>query len=314
MSPASRTGDVWPKGARAAIALTLDNMGEAADIERDLWPSDKPIGSHFSVVEVIPKILTLLERYNVNVTYFVEAWNLSVYADTISAIARAGHEIAWHGWQHESWARLDAQAEEENFDRSFGEGGLEGLLRKIEHHPSGGKKVTGGLYRGFRPPGGVIDEARTLKLCGERGLSYISPAAQEAALVKTGHDEDKIAVLPFRWTTVDATYYMDAFGKLRPLKGFPSKDPVPPAELAQKYIEQIDETIETGGFLSLLFHPFLTTSSDRMAAMETVTKYLAEKRDEGAIWLAKCQDIATYLHEHPGTVGEYPTWDRTTWR
>ncbi|KAI8951486.1 carbohydrate esterase family 4 protein [Xylaria longipes] len=299
--------NVWPNGARAAIALTLDNMGEAADLDRGLWPSDKPVGSHFSVVEIIPQILALLEKHDIHVTYFVESWNLSVYPDTIDAIARAGHEIAWHAWRHEAWNKLDETAEQTNFIRSFGDEGLEGYFQR-----NGSSMVD--RYRGFRPPGGLIHGERTLKLCRQYRLDYISPAAEQAAMVKTNFNEDLIAILPFRWTTVDALYYMEAFGKLRKLKGFPSEEPLTPTELTQKYIDQINETIEHGGFLSLLFHPFLTTSSERIDAMETIVKYLARKRDEGVIWLARCRDIAAHLHDHPNTVGEDPVWDMTSWR
>ncbi|RYP40338.1 hypothetical protein DL768_010643 [Monosporascus sp. mg162] len=215
-------------------------MGEAADLDRGLWPSAKPVGSHFSVIEIIPQILALLEKHDIHVTYFVESWNLLVYPDTIDAIARAGHEIAWHAWRHEAWSKLDETAEQTNFIRSFGDEGLE-------------------------------------------GLDYISPAAEQAAMVKSNSNEDLIAILPFRWTTVDALYYMEVFGKLRKLKGFPREEPLTPTELTQKYIDQINETIEHGGFLSLLFHPFLTTSSERIEAMEAIIKYLARKRDEGVV-------------------------------
>ncbi|KAI0184871.1 hypothetical protein EV127DRAFT_442923 [Xylaria flabelliformis] len=296
--------DVWPNGARAAIALTLDNMGEAADLDRGLWSSTEPIGNHFSVVKVIPQILALLEKHDIHVTYFIESWNLSVYPDTVDAIARSGHEIAWHAWRHEAWSELDEPAEQTNFRRSFGDEGLKGYCQR---HRSG----TVDRYRGFRPPGGLIHGERTLKLCRQYHLDYISPAAEQAAMVKTSPNEDLIAILPFRWTTVDALYYMKTFGKLRKLKGFPSEKPLTTTELMQKYIDQINETIEHGGFLSLLFHPFLTTSSERLEAMEAIIKYLARKRDEGIIWLARCQDIATHLHDHPNSVGEDPIWDTT---
>ncbi|KAI0451422.1 carbohydrate esterase family 4 protein [Xylaria acuta] len=299
--------NVWPNGARAAIALTLDNMGEAADLNRGLWPSAKPVGSHFSVVEIIPQILALLEKHDIQVTYFIESWNLSVYPDTIDAIARAGHEVAWHAWQHEAWSKLGETAEQTNFIRSFGDEGLGGYVQR-----NSSSMVD--RYRGFRPPGGLIHGERTLRLCRQYRLDYISPAAEQAAMVKTSSNEDLIAILPFRWTTVDALYYMEAFGKLRKLKGFPSEEPLTPMELTQKYIDQINETIEHGGFLSLLFHPFLTTSPERIEAMESIMKYLARKRDDGVIWLARGRDIAAHLHDHPNTVGDDPVWDTTTWR
>ncbi|KAI1747526.1 carbohydrate esterase family 4 protein [Xylaria castorea] len=296
--------DVWPNGARAAITLTLDNMGEAADLDRGLWPPAKPVGSHFSVIEIVPQILALLEKHDIHVTYFIESWNLSVYPDTIEAIAGAGHEIAWHAWRHEAWSELDEAAEQINFIHSFGDEGLKGYCQRHESSMVD-------RYRGFRPPGGLIHGERTLKLCRQYRLDYISPAAEQAAMIKTDYNKDLIAILPFRWTTVDALYYMETFGKLRKLKGFQSEEPLTPTELTQNYIDQINETIEHGGFLSLLFHPFLTTSSERIEAMETVIKYLARKRDEGVVWLARCRDIAAHLHHHPNTVGDDPIWDMT---
>ncbi|KAI0198800.1 carbohydrate esterase family 4 protein [Astrocystis sublimbata] len=305
----------WPNGARAAIALTLDNMGEAADLDRGLWPASEPIGTHYSVTEALPCILALLAKHDIHVTYFVEAWNLSVYPDTIDALAHGGHELAWHAWRHEAWGKLEEAAEKANFDRSFGREGLEGYLKsKGVSHGEGDGMGRVERYSGFRPPGGLIHGERTLQLCRHYGLDYISPAAESAAMVKTGSDEDFIAVLPFKWTTVDALYYMDTFGKLRAMKGFPGEDPQTPTELAKAYIAQIDEAIGNGGFLSLLFHPFLTNLPERMAAMETVVQYLAKKRDEGAIWLARCRDIAAHMHEHPDIVGDDPKWDATSWR
>ncbi|KAI1811848.1 carbohydrate esterase family 4 protein [Poronia punctata] len=303
----TKKNSIWPNSARAAIALTLDNMGEAADLNRGIWRSAQDIGNHYSVVEVIPQILTILAKHNIHATYFIESWNLSIYPDTIKEIARAGHEIAWHAWQHEAWNRLDEATENSNFARSFGQEGIEGYCAKH------GKALVD-RYRGFRPPGGLIHGERTLKLCRQYGLDYISPAAEQAAVAKISPNGESIAILPFRWTTVDATYYMEAFGKLRKLKGFPSEEPLTGQELTKHYINQIDETIRNGGFLSLLFHPFLTTSPERIKAMETVIQHLATRRDEGSIWLAKCQDISAYVHEHPNTVPEDPVWDMTSWR
>lgn len=102
MSPERPTGGPWPNDASAAITVTFDDMGEAADINRGLWPDDQPIGSHYSVVRMLPKFLALAKRYDIHVTYFAESWNLGVYPDAIKSIAEAGHEVAWHAWQHEA--------------------------------------------------------------------------------------------------------------------------------------------------------------------------------------------------------------------
>jgi hypothetical protein len=43
-----------PDNRRAAVSITFDNLGEAADLERGLWPKDKPLGQHSSVTHSLP--------------------------------------------------------------------------------------------------------------------------------------------------------------------------------------------------------------------------------------------------------------------
>ncbi|EME84215.1 uncharacterized protein MYCFIDRAFT_163048 [Pseudocercospora fijiensis CIRAD86] len=247
-------------------------MGEAADLNRGLWPESQPIGSHYSVTEALPKILNLLKKYDIQVTYFIESWNLERYPSAIAdEVAGAGHEVGWHAYQHEAWYQLDAAAERENFKRSF-----DALNEFIAPGSPGEGKV--GLYKGFRPPGGPIHHPRTLELCHQYGLQYISAAAEHAAL------QSSLAVLPYRWRNVDAYFYMDTFGKLRILKGENDSKPIGEHELVRRWKADIDHAIERGEFLSMLFHPFLTTSEERLSAIEDVVSYLAQKRDEGAIW------------------------------
>src|SRR5579862_8325094 len=94
----------WPNGARGAISVTFDNMGEAAELELGMWDTNCPIGSHRSVTTVLPETLRLLDRVGIRATFFVEAWNVEVYPEAIRKIAAAGHEIGFHGWRHETWS------------------------------------------------------------------------------------------------------------------------------------------------------------------------------------------------------------------
>ncbi|KAK3111607.1 hypothetical protein LTR53_012969 [Teratosphaeriaceae sp. CCFEE 6253] len=298
-------GNAWPSGAHAAFAFTLDNLGEAADIDRGLWPESKPLGSHYSVTDVLPQILELLKKYDIPATYFIESSNLDIYPSAIANLALSGLEVAWHAWRHEAWSKLDEKAERANFERSFGD-----MSAFVDGRGKGLVKQ----YRGFRPPGGIIHGNRTLKLCREYGLTYISPSAESGAVVPLDDGKDRIVILPFRWRTVDAYYYMDAFSGLRKMKGELPEPAQGPDTLVERYIEEIDGVIASGGYLSTLFHPFLTNTPERLQALETVLKHLTRRRAEGKLWLAKCEDIADWCLKHPGVVGTDPGWDNTSWR
>lgn len=367
MSPAPTTPPTWPNNAPLAISLTIDNMGEAADLDRNLWkptPATPSIGSHFSVKKVLPEFLRILGKYGVQVTYFIEAWNLGVYGEVVwgdvlgekggekegekEGGGNGGHEVAWHAWRHEAWVkyREDEEGERGNVERSF-----EGLGKWIGEN-GGGDGMGGGeerkkrIYKGFRPPGGIIHGERTMKLVREFGVEYISPAGRDAAVVEFGggkkqeqkqekkegeeEKEDSIVILPFRWSTVDAYYYMETFSKLRTIKGELPEAVQTEETLKKFYIAQIDSAIaegqaqqqqgkEKGGgggakYLSFLFHPFLNDSPERLQVFEDVVKYLAEKRDQGQVWLARCCDVTEWIRQHPGMVGADPGWDETVWR
>jgi peptidoglycan/xylan/chitin deacetylase (PgdA/CDA1 family) len=279
------TNGLWPDGARAAIPLTIDNMGEASELYRGTWPEDKTIGLHRAVTHHLPRVLQILERHGVSATYFIEAWNTGHYPGAINAVRNAGHEVAFHGWQHEPWSGLDPETERGLFEKSI--------------------FAFGKLYlmmRGFRPPGGVLTEL-TPTLLHEYGFSYYSPAADEAAIT------DGLACLPFRWTGIDAYYYSDAFGGLRLAKG-DQETPMEPALVQQRKEELIEDRIDNGGYTALLFHPFLQTTDERLAVVESVVKRLAEDQ---RIWCARCDEVANWVLSHPESFGNDPGFDNTTW-
>lgn len=106
---------------------------------------------------------------------------------------------------------------------------------------------------------------------------------------------------------------METFAKLRKMKS-ESEEPHSEDSLIEKVIAQIEDAIAKGGYLSVLFHPFLTNSPERLRAFETVVSFLARKRNEGTIWLARCQDVQAWLMEHPNVVGSDAGLDETQWR
>ena len=269
----------WPNNAKAAISLTMDNLGEPLEIQLGRWPQDGPFGTHESVTKYLPKVLDMLEAANVKGTYFIEAWSLGVYGDTVKEIARRGHEIAWHAYQHEAWARLSPSEEEENFTKSLAIASEFGVK-----------------YKGFRPPGGTITQT-TRELLRLHGFQYVSHVAPAAAV------EEGIVLLPFQWQDIDAFYYEPELSFIRKKFGV-QEDVQKPAVLEEHLLDRIRKTIEARGHLAILFHPFLQKSDEKLAVMQKILERISNDPD---IWCAPCENVAEWVQGHQDSFTSHET-------
>jgi peptidoglycan/xylan/chitin deacetylase (PgdA/CDA1 family) len=228
------------------VSLTFDNLGEAAELERGVWPEGQPLGEHFSVREWLPAIVRLLERQGLTATFFVEGLNGELYPEELAELRAAGHEVAAHGWRHEPWHGVEDERGR--------------LARAFE--------ALGGPA-GFRPPGGRLNRG-TPALLRELGYRYCSPAGSRAGRL------DGAGVLPFRWELIDAYAYVPHFGALRQRRGDPEA-PMAPAALRERVLAALDAHAD--GHLVLLFHPFLLSVGDEaVATLEAVLERAAAFR------------------------------------
>jgi len=223
----------------AGTGLSFDNLGEVTALARGEWPADAPVGEHWSVTRALPRLLALLDAVGLRATFFVEGLNAELYPDALRELDAAGHEVALHGWRHEPWGGLDAARERELLERG------------IERFADLGLRPVG-----FRPPGGELTEA-TIPLLGNLGFAYCSPAGESV------EERDGIAILPFRWELVDAWYYLPRFA-----------GPQPPAALR----EAVLRALGAGGYVTLVFHPFLTEPTERFQVLREVLECVSDAR------------------------------------
>lgn len=81
------------------IALTFD-------IEQDL---PHVLDTFNGITKGIPRILNLLEKFDLKATFFCTGSVAQNYASYIQLIESNGHEIACHGWNHERLTHLDIE-------------------------------------------------------------------------------------------------------------------------------------------------------------------------------------------------------------
>ncbi len=274
----------------AAVSVTFDNLGEAAQLQLGMWPEDVAQGEHFTVLEVLPRLLELLAARGVRATFFVEGLNAEMYPDALHDLAQAGHEVAVHAWRHEEWAALDAATEAALLDRATE------AMRSLGLEP-----------RGFRPPGGGLT-ARTLSLLAERGYSYVSPAGEREGL------GGGLAVLPFRWQLVDAYAFLAQFAGLRErYRG--DADPYGPERMGEEMIAALHEHAKRKGHLALLFHPFAVafTGEPGWAMLDAVLAEAAHLAAAGSLATPRMDEAAAWMITHAESFNHPPRLDDATW-
>ena len=278
-NPSDVTSHTWePDAQRAAVSVTFDNLGEAADLERGLWPEGEPLGGHFSVKRMLPRILGMLEELGLRATFFVEGLNAELYPEALLEIANSGHELGYHGWRHEYWPNLSPSDEARLLERGIHK------MHELGVRP-----------RGFRPPGGRLTPSSP-ELLENLGFTHCSPAGRGIGLL------GNMVVLPFEWRLIDAYYYLPRFGGLRETNTG-SSEPLSPIRFKETLSSALQGVVRDGGHLTFLFHPFLEEQEDRFEIMRGALKELRDLAEVGLVWCAPYRDMVSWVRESPEAFG-----------
>src|ERR1700724_1655013 len=104
----------WPGDARVAVCLSFDVDNESYLLARGETSPTTLSAADFGAEAGLPRILELLDRYQVPASFFIPAVSALLHPEMIPAILQSGrHEIGVHGWIHESLVALNSESEEE---------------------------------------------------------------------------------------------------------------------------------------------------------------------------------------------------------
>jgi peptidoglycan/xylan/chitin deacetylase (PgdA/CDA1 family) len=257
-----------PDRPARAIVLTFDNLGEASSLERGTWNPHTPLGEDPSVTTALPRLLDALDDSRLTATFFVEAVNCELNPEAVAEIARRGHELGAHGWQHEEWGELDADEERDVLTRTAGAFAASGLG-----------------VQGFRPPGGELTP-RTPALLREHGFAWCSPAGEGAPSVRDG-----LATVPFAWDLVDAYHLMERFAPLRVRYG----DGAEPSA-ASAVGDRLAQALRDGaGVQTVIMHPFLMLDAAWWDQVRRLLALVGELARDGRAWVVPGREVAHAL-------------------
>jgi peptidoglycan/xylan/chitin deacetylase (PgdA/CDA1 family) len=263
----------WPQGKRAAAAFTFDVDAESAVLFAAPGSEHRAgVMSHqaYGPLTGVPRLLRVLDRHGVRSTFFVPGYTAHRYPALVRDIAAAGHEIAHHGYLHESLAGVDPTTEASYLDR-----GLQAL-----------EEVAGIRPVGYRAPMWEPTYA-TPGLLADRGFLYDSTLMDSDHPYELAVDGGRSVVeIPIQWALDDWEQYCfipDVSGS-----GL-IESPLKAVELWRLEFEALRDD---GGCFVLTNHPFLSGRPSRAAALESLIEDVVA---DPAVWVASLEEIATHV-------------------
>jgi peptidoglycan/xylan/chitin deacetylase (PgdA/CDA1 family) len=258
----------WPMNSRVAVCLSFDTDSEAPLLRDGTTSPTTLSASDFGAESGTPRILKMLEHYQIPATFFMTAVDAMLHPDMLAAIMKSGrHEIGVHGWIHEFTPRL-AEGEEERL--------LDQAIAYLT-------KTTGRRPVGYRAPSWAFSAA-TLDLIAKKGFLYDSSlqALDEPYEIVSRGKNTGIVELAIDWTLTE-TPYLGQNGHM------PS-----PELLYQLYKDEFDGAYDEGTLFVLTLHPYL---SGHRAPMQHLDRFVAYMKSRPGVWFATGSQIATYLKE-----------------
>jgi len=259
----------WPHGARVAVCLSFDVDNELLQRANPL-PVPLSVGEYGATTSV-PRILDLLDRYQVPATFFIPAMGAILHPEMVPAIVSRGrHEIGVHGWIHEFWPGIGDAAKEQRL-----------LTQSIEYLT----KATGRRPTGVRAPGSGFSP-HTFDLIRKAGFLYDSSllAADEPYEIVSNREPSGVIELPISEVGNDYVYYGEtANGSL------PSPDAV-----FEIYKAEFDLAYQERTMFILTQHPHVGGRRSRIVQLNRLIEYIRSKPD---VWFATLEQVALYVKQ-----------------
>jgi peptidoglycan/xylan/chitin deacetylase (PgdA/CDA1 family) len=265
----------WKGGTRCAVALSFDSDHETVELRFGGKSYGKMSQGQYGARKGTPRILSMLERYDVPATFFMPAVSAMLHPDEARAVVAAGHEIGIHSWIHEFNSRLDHSTERDLAFRA-----AEALERITGRQPVGMRTASWD----FSP--------YTLKIIREMGLLYDSSLMADDdpyELLDEG-EPTGIVELPVEWIRDDAIYFnMDRMASLRPYTG--------PATVLDIFRRELEMAHAEGGLFVLTMHPHHIGHRSRIFILDEIIR-LAKSLP--GVWFATHEEIAAWCRSEGG--------------
>lgn len=251
----------WPGGARIAVNLTVDF--DAMLLRRLLnEPPMQLAKGEFGGRVGIWRLLKLFESHDVKATIFTPGRICELYPHAMRAVARGGHEIADHMWEHR--VPKEPALEQDHLLKTAA------ALEQIA---------------GRRPVGTRSDHTRSL--LKREGFLYSSHDSAAQLPYYITDADTTLLNLPFHYAIDDAMFF--SFAWLG--SGNAAQRITDPERVFDMWWAAFRQQYREGGYLNVVMHPFVSGRALRIAMLD---RMIARMKTLPGVWFATCEDVARH--------------------
>jgi peptidoglycan/xylan/chitin deacetylase (PgdA/CDA1 family) len=265
----------WPNGARVAVGLSFDVDNATASLATGDLISESISRGEYGAIDGVPRILRLLDKYQLPASFFIPAVSHLLHPDMIPSILKSGrHEIGVHGWIHEHLPSVnDAAAEQDMLTRA-----IDTLTKAIGKRPVG-----------YRAPSWQFSQYTMQQVKGA-GFLYDSSlmASDDAYEILLDKQPTGVVELPIERIVDDFPYFGAAANG-----GMPNPDAV-----LAVFQSEFDVAYAEGGLYILTMHPHITGHRSRIAGLE---KLIVHMKAKPGVWFATHEQIARHVKTSAGS-------------
>jgi peptidoglycan/xylan/chitin deacetylase (PgdA/CDA1 family) len=259
----------WPNGARVAVGLSFDVDNATATLSQGVLDYEILSRGEYGAVDGLPRILRVLDKYQVPASFFIPAVSAALHPDMITQIQASGrHEIGVHGWIHERLPQLNDEREEQRL-----------LTQSIELLT----KMTGKKPVGYRAPSWQFS-FWTMQQIKDAGFLYDSSlmASDDAYELLLDGKPTGVVELPIERILDDAPYF-----------GGGANGSNPSIEAVYEVFEsEFNVAYQERGVYLLTMHPHIMGHRSRVALLDELIDHM---KSEDRVWFATHEQIATHV-------------------
>lgn len=265
----------WPDGKRCAVAFTFD-MDADSLIHLEHPKTGYRRVSAISMLRygpevAIKRILETWKEYDIQQTFYVPAWCIEQYTDSVKAMVDGGHEVGHHGYIHENPNSLSPEKEQYWLKRG---------IDVIEN-------VTGQRPRGWRAPLYNFSDL-SIDFLIDEGFIYDASLMGDDIPYLLETENGSLLELPSYWGMDDWPQFVHSIDLdyMMPLQS--------PSRGMDVFREEFDAMYKHGGLWVTVWHPF---ASGRLARWEKVIELIDYMITKGDVWFARMEDIAAHVNK-----------------